>query len=67
MEFPTIEELSRRVAEEAKKALWINEMPLEEFIVNVDEVVTILKKEVNKNVETAHTEFCKKLLELLGA
>lgn len=66
MEFPTIEKLTQHVVEEAKKKLQINEMPLEEFIIKVDEVVAILEKEVNESAEITHIEFCKGLLELLG-
>ena len=35
---PTIKDMAKRVAEEAKKNLEVNDMPLDEFIVKVDGV-----------------------------
>ena len=42
-EFQSIEVMAKRVAEEAKKNLEVNDMPLEEFIVKVDGVADFLK------------------------
>ena len=45
-EFQNIEVMAKRVAEEAKKNLEVNDMPLEEFIVKVDGVAEFLKSEI---------------------
>ena len=45
-EFQIIEVMAKRVAEEAKKNLEVNDMPLEEFIVKVDSVAEFLKSEI---------------------
>lgn len=45
-EFQSIEVMAKRVAEEAKKNLEVNDMPLEEFIVKVDGVAEFLKNEI---------------------
>ena len=42
----TIQDMAKRVAEEAKKNLEVNDMPLEEFIVKVDGVAEFLKSEI---------------------
>ena len=42
----TIQDMAKRVAEEAKKNLKVNDMPLEEFIVKVDDVAEFLKSEI---------------------
>ena len=42
----SIEVMAKRVAEEAKKNLEVNDMPLEEFIVKVDGVAEFLKSEI---------------------
>ena len=42
----TIKDMSKRVAEEAKKNLELNDMPLEEFIIKVDGVAGFLKSEI---------------------
>lgn len=41
-----IQEMAKQVAEEAKKNLEVNDMPLEEFIVKVDGVAEFLKSEI---------------------
>lgn len=41
-----IKEMAKQVAEEAKKNLEVNDMPLEEFIVKVDGVAEFLKNEI---------------------
>ena len=45
-EFQSIEVMAKRVAEEAKKHLEVNDMPLDEFIVKVDGVAEFLKSEI---------------------
>ena len=45
-EFQSIEVMAKRVAEEARKNLEVNDMPLEEFIVKVDGVAEFLKSEI---------------------
>ena len=45
-QIPTIQDMAKRVAEEAKKNLEVNDMPLEEFIVKVDGVAEFLKSEI---------------------
>ena len=45
-EFKSIEVMAKRVAEEAKKNLEVNDMPLEEFIMKVDGVAEFLKSEI---------------------
>ena len=45
-QIPTIQDTAKRVAEEAKKNLEVNDMPLEEFIVKVDGVAEFLKSEI---------------------
>ena len=45
-ESKSIEVMAKRVAEEAKKNLEINDMPLDEFIVKVDGVAEFLKSEI---------------------
>ena len=45
-EFQSIEVMAKRVAEEAKKNLEVNDMPLDEFIVNVDGAAEFLKREI---------------------
>lgn len=45
-QIPTIQDMAKRVAEEAKKSLEVNNMPLEEFIVKVDGVSEFLKSEI---------------------
>ena len=45
-EFQSIEVMAKRVAEEAKKNLEVNDMPLDEFIVKVDGVAEFLKSEI---------------------
>ena len=45
-EFQSIEVMAKRVAEETKKNLEVNDMPLEEFIVKVDGVAEFLKSEI---------------------
>ena len=42
----TIQDMAKRVAEEAKKNLEVNDMPLDEFIVKVDSVAEFLKSEI---------------------
>lgn len=42
----TIQDMAKRVEEEAKKNLKVNNMPLEEFIVKVDGVAEFLKSEI---------------------
>ena len=42
----TIKDMAKRVAEETKKNLEVNDMPLEEFIVKVDGVAEFLKSEI---------------------
>ena len=42
----TIQDIAKRVAEKAKKNLKVNDMPLEEFIINVDCVAEFLKSEI---------------------
>lgn len=42
----TMQDIAKRVAEEAKKNLEVNDMPLEEFIVKVDGVAEFLKSEI---------------------
>lgn len=46
MKFMTIEELGKQVAERAKENLKINDMPLAEFLVKVDEVAGFLQSEI---------------------
>lgn len=46
MKFPTMEELVKQVADMAKEELEINNMPLTEFLVKVDEVVGFLQGEM---------------------
>lgn len=46
MKFPTIEELGKQVAEKAKENLEVNDMPLVEFLVKVDEVAGFLQREI---------------------
>ena len=53
-QMPTIKDMAKRVAEEAKKNLEVNDMPLEEFIVKVDGVAEFLKSEIR---------ICDKMLE----
>lgn len=53
-EIPTMQDMAKRVAEEAKKNLEVNDMPLEEFIVKVDGVAEFLKSEI---------QICDKRLE----
>ena len=53
-QIPIIQEMAKQVAEEAKKNLEVNDMPLEEFIVKVDGVAEFLKSEIricNKRLE----------------
>ena len=45
-QIPTIQDMAKRVAEEAKKNLEVNDMTLEEFIVKVDGVADFLKSEI---------------------
>ena len=45
-EFQSIEVMAKLVAEEAKKNLEVNDMPLDEFIVKVDGVAEFLKSEI---------------------
>ena len=45
-QMPTIQDMAKRVAEEAKKNLEINDMPLEEFIIKVDGVAEFRKSEI---------------------
>ena len=45
-QMPTIKDMAKQVAEEAKKNLEVNDMPLEEFIVKVDSVAEFLKSEI---------------------
>ena len=45
-EFQNIEVMAKRVVEEAKKNLEVNDMPLDEFIVKVDGVAEFLKSEI---------------------
>lgn len=45
-EFKNIEVMAKRVAEEEKKNLEVNDMPLEEFIVKIDGVAEFLKSEI---------------------
>ena len=45
-EFQNIEVMAKRVAEEVKKNLEVNDMPLDEFIVKVDGVTEFLKSEI---------------------
>lgn len=45
-QIPTIQDIAKRVVEEAKKNLKVNDMPLEEFIVKVDGVAEFLKSEI---------------------
>ena len=45
-QMPTIKDMAKRVAEEAKKNLEVNDMPLDEFIVNVDGAAEFLKREI---------------------
>ena len=47
VQIPTIQDVAKRVAEEAKKNLEINDMSLEEFIVKVDGVAEFLKSEIS--------------------
>ena len=44
--FKSIEVMAKRVAEEAKKNLEVNDMTLDEFIVKVDGVAEFLKSEI---------------------
>lgn len=46
--FPTMEELAKQVAEKAKEELTINDMPLTEFLVKVDEVAGYLQSEIDR-------------------
>ena len=45
-QIPIIQEMAKQVAEEAKKNLEVNDMPLEEFIVKVDGVAEFIKSEI---------------------
>ena len=45
-QMPTIKDMAKRVAEEAKKNLEVNDMPLDEFIIKVDGVAEFLKSEI---------------------
>ena len=45
-QIPTIQDMAKRVAEEAMSSLEVNNMSLEEFIVKVDGVVGFLKSEI---------------------
>ena len=45
-EFQSIEVMAKRVAEEAKKNLEVNDMPLDEFIIKIDNVGEFLKSEI---------------------
>ena len=42
----TIKDIANRIAEETKKNLEVNDMPLDEFIVKVDGVAEFLKSEI---------------------
>lgn len=42
----TIKDIAKQVAKEAMSSLEVNDMPLEEFIVNVDGVAEFLKSEI---------------------
>ena len=53
-EFQNIEVMAKRVTEEVKKNLEVNDMPLEEFIIKVDGVAEFLKSEIR---------ICDKMLE----
>lgn len=46
VKFPTIEEFGKQVAERAKEKLEVNDMPLTEFLVKVDEVAGFLQSEI---------------------
>lgn len=48
MKFPTMDEMAKQVAEMAKEELTINDMPLTEFLVKVDEVARYLQSEIEK-------------------
>ena len=45
-QMPTIKDMAKRVAEEAKKNLEVNDMTLDEFIIKVDGVAEFLKSEI---------------------
>lgn len=48
MKFPTMDEMAKQVAEMAKEELTINDMPLAEFLVKVDEVAGYLQSEIER-------------------
>ena len=45
-QIPKIKDMAKQVADEVKKNLEVNNMPFEEFIVNVDGVAEFLKSEI---------------------
>lgn len=51
MKFPTMEEMAKQVAEMAKENLTINDMPITDFIIKVDEVVGYLQNEIKRAEE----------------
>ena len=55
----TIKDIAKQVAKEAMSSLEVNDMPLEEFIVNVGFTNA---QELTIN----HIRFCKKLLEMMN-
>lgn len=56
MKFPTMDEMAKQVAEMAKDELTINDMPLTEFLVKVDEVVGYLQSEIEKAEKRMETK-----------
>ena len=45
-QMPTIKDMAKRVAAEAKKNLEVNDMPLDEFIIEIDNVAEFLESEI---------------------
>lgn len=56
IKFPTMGEMAKQVAEMAKENLTINDMPITEFIIKVDELVGFLQSEITRAEERMKIE-----------
>jgi hypothetical protein len=64
--FPTIQEMAKEVADRAKKDLEVNGLPLEEFLVRVEQVISTVNEMYSKTESPIMKKFCEEILNILN-
>jgi hypothetical protein len=63
----TVEEMAKEVSEIVMNKVCLNDMPLEDFVIKVNEVLTIVKEKYDTSDDTECICLCGQILKLLNA